>query len=74
MLHGNMQAIFFLQNMENSGSLHGNILQDYNAAFTISIKMKTIPLLHRRDHFVFMRKILKYVPYVITVSQLARLK
>ena len=25
MLHGNMQANF-LQNMENSGSLHGNIL------------------------------------------------
>ena len=26
MLHGNMQANFFLQNMENSGSLHENIL------------------------------------------------
>ena len=26
MLHGNMQAYFFLQNMEHSGILHGNIL------------------------------------------------
>ena len=26
MLHENMQANFFLQNMENSGSLRGNIL------------------------------------------------
>ena len=35
------------------------------------LKLKTIPLLHRRDHF-FTRKCLKYTPYVITVSQVAR--
>ena len=35
------------------------------------LKLKTIPLLHRRDHF-FTRKFLKYTPYVITVSQVAR--
>ena len=35
------------------------------------LKLKTIRL-HRRDHFVFTRKFLKYVPYVITVSQRAR--
>ena len=37
-----MQANFFLQNMENSGSLHGNILLDYNAASTISLKTENI--------------------------------
>ena len=35
-------------------------------------KLKTFPLLHRCDHFVFTRKVLKEVPYVITVSQIAR--
>ena len=37
MLYGNMQANL-LQNMENSGSIHGNTLQNYNAASTIWIK------------------------------------
>ena len=36
------------------------------------LKLKTFPLLHHRDHFVFTRKFLKYVPYVNTVSQKAR--
>ena len=36
------------------------------------LKLKTIPLRHRRDHFVFTRKFLKYVPYVITLSQISR--
>ena len=30
------------------------------------LKLKTIPLLHRRDHFVV------YVPYVTTGNQIAR--
>ena len=33
------------------------------------LKLKTFPLLHHRDHFVFTRK---QLPYVITVSQIAR--
>ena len=37
-----MQANFFLQNMENSGSLHGNVLEDYNAASTNSVKTENI--------------------------------
>ena len=36
------------------------------------LKLKTIPLLHRRDHFVFTRKFLKLEPYVVTVSQISR--
>ena len=32
------------------------------------LKLKTFPLLHHRDHFVFTRKFLKYA-YVITVRQ-----
>ena len=36
------------------------------------LKLKTFPLLHHRDHFVFTRKVLKQVPYVNTVSQIAR--
>ena len=38
----------------------------------IELKLKTFSLRHRRDHFVFTRKLLKQVPYVITVSQIAR--
>ena len=34
------------------------------------LKLKTMPLLHHRDHFVSTRKFLKYV---ITVSQIARI-
>ena len=36
------------------------------------LKLKTFPLLHRRDHFVFASKFLELLPYVITVSQVAR--
>ena len=36
------------------------------------LKLKTFQLFHRRDHFVFTRNFLNYVPYVITVSQIAR--
>ena len=36
------------------------------------LKLKTFPLLHRFDHFVFTPKCLKEVPYVITVSEIAR--
>ena len=36
------------------------------------LKLKTFPLLHHRDHFVFTRKFLKEASYVITVSQIAR--
>ena len=36
------------------------------------LKLKTIPLLRCSDHFVFTRKFLMEVPYVITVSQIAR--
>ena len=36
------------------------------------LKLKTIPLLRRSDHFVFTRKFLMLVPYVIPVSQIAR--
>ena len=36
------------------------------------LKLKINPLLHRLNHFVFPREFLKYVSYVITVSQLAR--
>ena len=38
------------------------------------LKLKTIPLPRRRDHFVFMRLLMfpKKVPYVITVSQISR--
>ena len=35
-------------------------------------KLKTIPLPHRRDHFVFTLTFLKYVTYIITVSPIAR--
>ena len=38
----------------------------------IELKLKTVPLLHHRDHFVFTRKFLKQLPYVNTVSQIAR--
>ena len=36
------------------------------------LKLKTIPLLHRRDHFVFARKFLKHLPYANNISQIAR--
>ena len=36
------------------------------------LKLKTFPLLHHRDHFVFTRKFLKQLPYVNTISQIAR--
>ena len=36
------------------------------------LKLKTFPLLHRCDHFVFTGKFLKQPPSVITVSQIAR--
>ena len=36
------------------------------------LKQKTFPLLHHRDHFVFPRKFLKQLPYVNTISQIAR--
>ena len=36
------------------------------------LKLKTFPLLHRQDHFLFTRKVLKKVPNVTTVNQLAR--
>ena len=35
------------------------------------LKLKTIPLLHHRDHFVFTRKFLKQLPYVNTISRKA---
>ena len=38
----------------------------------IGLKLKPFPLPHRRDHFIFTRKVLKLVSYVITVSQIAR--
>ena len=44
-LHAN-----FSQNMENSDSMHGTILQDYNVASIISNKTENISFLHRRDH------------------------
>ena len=36
------------------------------------LKLKTIPLLHRDDHFVFTRNFLKQQPCVNTISQIAR--
>ena len=36
------------------------------------LKLKTIPHFHHRDHFVFTRKSLEYVPFAITVNQIAR--
>ena len=36
------------------------------------LKLKTFPLLHHRDHFVFMRNFLKQLPYVNTISEIAR--
>ena len=36
------------------------------------LKLKTIPLLRRSDHFVFTCIFLKLELYVITVSQVAR--
>ena len=36
------------------------------------LKLKTFPLHHLRDHFVFTRKFLKQLPYVNTISQTAR--
>ena len=36
------------------------------------LKLKTIPLLRRSDHFVFTRKFLKKLPCVNTISQIAR--
>ena len=47
-----------LLNMENSRSIHRNILLVYNAFPLFQLKLRTIPLLHRRDHFVLMRKFL----------------
>ena len=35
------------------------------------LKLKTFPLLHHRDRFVFTRKFLKQLPYVNTISQIA---
>ena len=71
MLHANLQANF-LRNMENSGSLHVNILQYYNAASTISNETENISTSSPGDHFGFTRKFLKKVSYVITVSQIER--
>ena len=34
------------------------------------LKLKTFPLLHHRDHFVFTRKFLKQSTYVNTISQI----
>ena len=36
------------------------------------LKLKTFHLLHHRDHFVFTREFLKQLPYVNTISQIAR--
>ena len=36
------------------------------------LKLKTFPILHHRDHFVFTRKFLKQLPFVNTISQIAR--
>ena len=36
------------------------------------LKLKTFPLLHHRDRFVFTRKFLKQLPYVNAISQIAR--
>ena len=58
MLHGNKQAIF-LQDMEISGSLKETFCMVTMQPQLFELKLKTIPLLQRRDHFVFKRKILK---------------
>ena len=36
------------------------------------LKLKSIPPLHCRNHFVFTRRFLKYEPYVIIDSRIAR--
>ena len=71
MLHGNMQANF-LENIEISVGLHGKFCSITMQPPLFELKLKTIPPLHRCDHFVFTCKFLKQVPYVITVSQIAR--
>ena len=41
-------------------------------SFHCVLKLKTFPLLHHRDHFVSTRKFRKQLPYVNTISQIAR--
>ena len=36
------------------------------------LKLKTFPLFHHRDHFIFTRKFLKQPSYVNTISQITR--
>ena len=69
MLLGNIT--FSLQNMENSGACLDKFCRITMQPTQFELKLKTLPLLHRRDHFVFTRRFLKQVLYVITVSQIA---
>ena len=62
----------FLQNVDNSGSLRETFCRITMQPPLNELKLKIFSLLHRRNHFGFTRKFLKQVPYVFTVSQIAR--
>ena len=58
-LHGNMQAYFFIENMKNQGACMETFCRNIMQLPLFEVKLKTIPILHRRDHFVFTRKFRK---------------
>ena len=53
-----MQTSFF-QNIENSGTMPGKPLWDYNRASTISIKIRNISTCSRRDQIVLRLQFLR---------------
>ena len=72
MLHGNMQAIFFYKTWKIPGASMETFCRITMQPSLFELKLKTIPLLRRSDHFVFTRKFLKQLPCVNTISEIAR--
>ena len=68
---------FFYKTWKIQGpTMHGKQMETFcRITMQLSLfklKLKTFPLLHHRDHFVFTRKFLKKLPYVNTISKIAR--
>ena len=68
-----MMAVISKTDSENRPSTSkGPSKPAHTVGLDIELKLETFPLLHHRDHFVFTRKFLLQLPYVNTISQIAR--
>ena len=56
---GNMQANFFYKTWKNPGACMKTFCKITMQPPLFGLKLKTFPLLHRCDHFVFTRKLLQ---------------